>query len=391
MGEEGLYLPGHNAPMTSTDVAGAFHQRFGVSPSVVTQAPGRVNLIGEHTDTSEGFVFPTAIDRRVWVAARVVEGPSRLVSDRLGDAEPFDTRGEMPGDWSRYAAGMAHVMAAWAGRPMPNLEAYVASDLPIGSGLSSSAAMEMAFGVLWQELLRLDLSGRQLARLGQQCEHEHIGVQCGVMDQMASALGRAGHAMFIDTRNLDLQYVPIPSTLAIVVCDTMKPRELSDSAYNERRRQTTEASEVLKAPTLRDATAEQIEAAREQLGEARYRRARHVLSENERCHRFVAALREAEIDQIYVLMRQSHESLRDDFEVSCPELDAMAEACWQAPGCIGARMTGAGFGGACVALVERGRTSAFREAVAAHYLLHVADRMPRFLICEPTDGSAVCP
>lgn len=272
---------------------------------------------------------------------------------------------------------------------MPNLEAYVASDLPIGSGLSSSAAMEMAFGVLWQELLRLDLSGRELARLGQQCEHEHIGVQCGIMDQMASALGRAGHAMFIDTRNLDLAYVPIPSTLTIVVCDTMKPRELSDSAYNERRLQTIEASEVLKTCTLRDATAEQIEGGRDQLGEVRYRRARHVQSENERCHRFVDALREGEIDQIYVLMRQSHESLRDDFEVSCPELDAMAEACWQAPGCIGARMTGAGFGGACVALVERGRTSVFREAVSAHYLLHVADRMPRFLVCESADGAAV--
>jgi galactokinase len=375
--------------MTATDVAGAYHQRFGLSPSVVAQAPGRVNLIGEHTDTSEGFVFPAAIDRRIWVAARVVDGPSRLVSDRLGDAEPFDTRGSMPGDWSRYPAGMARVLAEWAGRPMPNLEAYVASDLPLGSGLSSSAAIEMAFGVLWRELIGLDLSGRELARLGQRCEHEHIGVQCGIMDQMASALGRAGHALFIDTRNLDLAFVQIPAALAIVVCDTMKPRELSDSAYNERRRQTAEAASILGVGTLRDLAMEQVDAMSDRLGDPLYRRARHVVTENDRCQRFVEALGEGEIDQIYVLMRQSHESLRDDFEVSCPELDAMAEACWQAPGCIGARMTGAGFGGACVALVERERTTAFREAVSAHYLLHVADRMPRFIVCESADGAAV--
>lgn len=375
--------------MTATDVAGAYHQRFGVSPSVIAQAPGRVNLIGEHTDTSEGFVFPAAIDRRVWVAARVVDGPSRLVSDRLGDAEPFDTRGEMPGDWSRYAAGMAKVLAHRAGRPMPNLEAYVSSDLPIASGLSSSAAMEMAFGVLWRELVGLDLSGRELAQLGQRCEHEHIGVRCGIMDQLASALGKSGHALFIDTRNLDLSYVAIPSPYVVVVCDTQKPRELADSAYNERRQQTEEAAGLLGIGALREATSEQVEANAERLGDVRYRRARHVASENERCGRFVDALRDGEIDQIYVLMRQSHESLRDDFEVACRELDAMAEACWQSPGCIGARMTGAGFGGACVALVERAQVARFREAVASHYLLHVADRMPRFLVCEAADGASL--
>jgi galactokinase len=268
------------------------------------------------------------------------------------------------------------------------LKAVVTSTVPIGSGVSSSAALEMAFGVVWRSLADLDIANPELARLGQLCENRFVGVNSGIMDQMASAMGRDGAAMFLDTRTLHIEYAPVPRDLAIVLCDTLKPRALTASAYNERRSQCEEAARIMGVSALRDADLDTLSAAKDSLGELAYRRARHVISENERCVQFKQALASEDRERIYRLMRDSHESLKEDYEVSCPELDAMAESAWGAYGCVGARMTGAGFGGACVALVESAKLDAFVSELLSAYDRRTGlggEAMP----CKPVRGAHV--
>jgi galactokinase len=366
-----------------------FRSSFGIDPEIVTVAPGRVNLIGEHTDYNDGFVFPVAIDRCLYVAAARTDASTKLTSLQMGAAVPFDSHLVQPGqvhDWGQYAAGMA-----WALRDhglIPNVQALVSSDVPIGSGVSSSAALELAFGVLYNELGALGLGNKDLAAFGQKDENEFVGVNSGIMDQMASAMGRAGNAMFLDTRSLEMKYAPVPEELAIVLCDTKTPRALTTSAYNERRSQCEEASQVLKVKALRDANLEQLESHKNLMNQVVYRRAKHVITENDRCRKFVDVLSSNQTDVMGQLMRQSHESLRDDYEVSSRELDIMAEASWNAAGCIGARMTGAGFGGACVALVEKNRVAAFSEHVNLAYE-KASGIVGEILSCLPVDGARV--
>jgi galactokinase len=264
--------------------------------------------------------------------------------------------------------------------------ALVSSDVPIGSGVSSSAAIELAFGVAWNELAGLGLSNIELAKAGQRCENGFIGLQSGIMDQMASAMGRGGHALFLDTRSLEIEYAPIPHGLTIVICDTGKPRALTDSAYNERRAQCEAASVAMGVATLRDATLADLEAQRPVMDPVIYRRAKHVITENARCQDFKKVLDAGDIEAIGVLMRASHESLRDDYEVSSPELDAMAEAAWVAPGCVGARMTGAGFGGACVALVREDLLAQFVQSASVAYTAS-SSLAGQFLPCKAVDGA----
>lgn len=367
----------------------AFRTHFAESPQVVTVAPGRINLIGEHTDYNEGFVFPAAIDRCLYVAASQTAGESQLLSLQMGAAKPFDARTVNPGeieDWAKYAAGMAWVLRD-RGR-IPNVKALVCSDVPIGSGVSSSAALELAFGVLYNELASLGIDNRELAVLGQRDENQFVGVNSGIMDQMASAMGREGKAMFLDTRTLEITYADIPDHLAIVLCDTKTPRALTSSAYNERRSQCEQAATVLGVPALRDADTDLLERRRKDLSELVYRRAKHVITENERCKAFVEALNSNQSDLLGRLMRQSHESLRDDYEVSSRELNQMAEASWKAPGCVGARMTGAGFGGACVALVERNLVKSFTDFVNQDYKM-TSGIIGEIESCRPVSGARV--
>jgi galactokinase len=326
-------------------------------------------LIGEHTDYNDGFVFPAAIDRGLWIAASPTQGQSELFSSEKERGEPFDTGSLEPGvlkSWSRYPAGMAWALSR-EGKPLPNLTAVVESSIPIGSGVSSSAAIELAFGVAWNQFSGLGLSNKELAKYGQICENKFVGVNSGIMDQMASAMGKRGKAMFLDTRTLEITYASVPPQLTVVLLDTKKPRALSDSAYNERRSQCEEAASVMGVPKLRDADMALLESKRGAMPAIVYRRAKHVITENTRCLEFVGALDAADTKKIGELMRASHESLRDDYEVSCKELDAMAESAWAAPGCVGARMTGAGFGGACVALVETRAVDPFIAAVLQAY------------------------
>lgn len=381
---------GNTVPMSVEQIRSLFRQRFGEDPAIVGVAPGRINLIGEHTDYNDGFVFPAAIDRLAYVAASPTEGPSELWSAQTGDAEPFDAAKVEPkqvGGWTLYPAGMAWALRG-AGGSVPNLKGVVDSNVPRSGGVSSSAALEMAFGVVWNRLANVGLSNPELAKLGKVCENQFVGVNSGIMDQMASAMGREGRAMFLDTRSLEIRYAPIPEGLVAVLCDTQKPRALTDSAYNERRSQCEEAAKILGVSALRDATLEQLEAAKAKLSDVVYRRARHVITEDDRCVAFADALERADLPELGRLMRASHESLRDDYEVSCPELDAMAEAAWAAPGCVGARMTGAGFGGSCVALVQEDQVEAFEAETLRGYRARTP-LQGELMICKIVDGARV--
>ncbi len=371
----------------------AFFSKFGQWPTIFAQAPGRVNLIGEHTDYNEGFVFPAAISRRLVLAAARSEGPSAVFSLQAGQGETFDVDSLFPhkvAGWAAYPAGVAWALGIETHERLPNLNALISSDIPIASGISSSAALELSFACAWNLISNLGLNGPSLAQVGQKSENDFVGVQCGIMDQMAIAMGKANCAMFLDTRSLDIQYAPIPLNVCIVICDTGKPRQLTNSAYNERRRQCEEAARILGVKALRDATVELLLTKQNNMSDIVYKRAMHVITENQRCVLCVKALESEDLVAVGRLMADSHASLRDDYAVSSPELDAMAEAAWQAPGVIGARMTGAGFGGACVALVQRKYSTAFIEQCDDVYRRKV-DCVPSFIECEAVGGASAHP
>ncbi|MEI7577580.1 MAG: galactokinase [Armatimonadota bacterium] len=362
---------------------------FGVEPKAAVFAPGRINLIGEHTDYNGGFVMPCAIDRGIWVVGRIVDGESKLMSDSAGPGKPFDSANpdRKPTGWAKYPAGMASVLTEPFGI-MPNIEATVVSNLPMGSGVSSSAAMELAFAKLYQALTGFEASAKQLALLGQKCENQYVGVNCGIMDQMASACGKKNHAICIDTRSLEIEYAPVDPSLAVVLLDTKKPRALTDSAYNERRSQCEAAAAAIGVPQLRDANLEMLLAKKSELNHVTFRRARHVVTEDARSIAFKSALATRDRNGIFALMKGSHDSLRDDYEVSCAELDAMVNAAWLAPGVFGARMTGAGFGGACVALVARDEVEDFCISVLPIYKKNTG-KDGEAIVCGIDDGARV--
>jgi galactokinase len=271
---------------------------------------------------------------------------------------------------------------------MPNLECAVFSNLPTGSGVSSSAAIEMAFGMVWKSIVGFELTPTELALLGQKCENQYVGVNCGIMDQMASACGKANHAVFIDTQTLGIEYASVSEQYAVMLLDTKKPRALTASAYNERRSQCETAANAMGVKFLRDADLSMLEAHKSGLDEVVYQRARHVITENNRCQEFRGVLSQDDRNGIFALMKGSHDSLRDDYEVSCLELDAMAESAWVSPGVVGARMTGAGFGGACVALVERSSVSDFSDVCMQGYE-EKTGKAGEALVCSIEDGARI--
>jgi len=355
-------------------------------------APGRVNLIGEHTDYNQGFVFPAAIDRKVWVGVRIAEGElTELTSQDLGVGEQFDCATVEPRElsgWVKYPAAVAWAIRKKHGVIPPNLVGIVYSDLPIGASLSSSAAIELAFAKIWNELLDLKISNLDLALLCQFAENEFVGMKCGVMDQLACALGVKGNALFIDTRSLEIEPVPLPDDAVIVICDTKTSRELANSAYNERRSQCEEACRILKVESLRDATLSQLNSKKSELGDLIFRRARHVITENIRCQDFFEALKASDYALLGKIMKESHLSLRDDYEVSSPALNAMAESAWKSTGCIGARMTGAGFGGACVSLVHKNEIDSFLSETSDLYKATTGQTC-LLTPCETSNGATI--
>ena len=352
----------------------AFVERTGRRPDGVWRAPGRVNLIGEHTDYNDGFVLPVAIDRSIVVAAaRRDDGilQSWSTGDRAGLAVARPVSDLGPGrssGWSAYIEGVAWVLRE-EGLPVPGADLVVHADLPAGAGLSSSAALESAVALALSELAGAAAPDRvALAFAGQRAETEVVGMPCGLMDQMAVLCGRAGHALFFDTRTLETEQVPFDPAaagLTLLVIDTRVKHTLTGSPYAERRRACEQAAATLGVPALRDVTLADVEAASAdgRLDEVTVRRARHVVTENARVLEVVALLRQGDVTAVGPALAGSHASLRHDYEVSCAELDVAVETS-VAAGAVAARMTGAGFGGSALALVPTDTAEAVGLAVA---------------------------
>ena len=370
-------------------VVEAFDQAFGYPSERLYRAPGRVNLIGEHTDYNDGFVLPMAIDRAVWLAA--APRPDRQVRVRAVTLERDDLFGlddlqpSREVHWANYVRGVL-AMLELTGHRLTGLDLAYAGDVPIGAGLSSSAAVEMAVAAAARDLFVLDLSPLDLARLSQRAEHEFAGTQCGLMDQLISAVGQEGQAMLIDCRAFTWEPVPLPRGVAVIVCDTSKRRGLIDSAYNERRAQCEEGARRLGVPALRDLDVTTFEIQSGELPPVLRRRCKHVVYENDRTLCAAEALRHGDLRSFGRLMNESHTSLRDLYEVSCEELDLMAALAQSQPGCWGARMTGAGFGGCVVALVDMPAVEAFTHNVAAVYKRQTL-RTPALYVCQASAGA----
>jgi galactokinase len=334
-------------------------------------APGRVNLIGEHTDYTGGLVLPAALDLGVRIEGTATRSPTiTLTSDRFPAIE-VDVAGDGGIDrgWGRYVAAVAAELAA-LGRPPVGFVGSVSADLPIGSGLSSSAALEVAVALALTRTAGFELEPLALARAAQAAEHRAVGVPCGLMDQAASILGRRDHAVLLDTATLEHRLVALPRSLAIVVIDSGTPRLLSDSRYAERRGELERAIAAIGGAGPNALTVDELEAAAAAAGldDVSHRRLRHAVTENIRVRALVEILESPELDRraLGVLFREAHGSLRRDFEASTHELDVLVELAYEG-GALGARMTGAGFGGAIVALCDRERASSIARDVGAAY------------------------
>jgi galactokinase len=350
-----------------------FERRFGHVPQVF-RAPGRVNLIGEHTDYNDGFVMPAALEFSTWVAASPRKDDTFVVASReFNDEFEFSLAGPASRQhrWTDYVQGVAITMKA-AGFQFSGADLMIASDVPMGAGLSSSAALEVATGFALLQLAGTKPDLTQLARLCQRAENEFVGTRCGIMDQFISCLAEQGHCLMIDCRSLEYEKLPLPERCALVISNTMVRHELASGEYNLRRQQCEEGLEILRrsmpqARSLRDISLQQLEEYAGELPEILYRRCRHVITEIQRVLDAAAALKQGELERLGGLMRQSHLSLQQDYEVSCPELDLMVEIASAQPGVYGARMTGGGFGGCTISLVKSEAAQQVVDRVAAEY------------------------
>jgi len=341
----------------------------------VSRAPGRVNLIGGHTDYNEGFVLPAAIDRYIWVAARPREDSTvNVYAADYGEKASFKVDSPTLDEehlWANYVMGVVDVMVK-EGHTLGGADMVVRGDIPQGAGLGSSGALLMATATIFSELFHLEIDSVDLAYVGKSAENSFVGVQCGIMDQFVSALGRRDHVLFIDCRTNDYDLIPLDPNYSIVVANTMVRRELANSAYNERRRQCSEGVRILKRSlpqikALRDVSPEQFERYERGLPDVIRKRCRHVIGENSRVLEAAKALKDGDIERLGELMYEAHRSLRDDYEVSCRELDALIEAAKEILGTVGARMTGAGFGGCTVNLVRREHAQGFVHEIKERY------------------------
>jgi len=351
-------------------------------------APGRVNLIGEHTDYNDGFVMPAAIDRHVVLAVSPRhDGMVRIRAIDMGGETIFsldNVEHDAEQSWSNYERGVVWALQD-AGYTLCGMDAVVTGDVPIGAGLSSSAAIEVATAYAFQTLGGFELDGVKRALLCQKAENEFVGMHCGIMDQYIISLGQRGHALLIDCRSLEYQLVPIPEGCSIVICNTKKQRGLVDSEYNTRRQECETGSAVLGIKALRDVSWASYQKREAELEPIVRKRCRHVVSEDQRVMDAVAALQESDLARFGELMNASHRSLRDDYEVSCRELDIMVEAAWQQEGVLGARMTGAGFGGCTVNLVRSEHVDAFGPQVARLYA-EATGLQPGLYVCVAEQG-----
>jgi len=386
--------------MDTSELISTFEARYGVKPKLLIRAPGRVNLLGEHVDYNGGPVLPAAIDLAVYLAGSPTN--SNLVQlyapdigkeitfslDNLGVKQDTDAN-PLP-NWARYPAGVAWAIQQ-SGRQVSGLQAVYASDVPIGAGLSSSAAVEMAFALFWQVIAGWEADRMTLSLICQQAENQYVGVSSGLMDQFASAHGVRDHALLFDTRSLDWEAVPLPADTSLVVADSGVRRSLTTSAYNERRASCERAVELLRADlpniqSLRDVSLDEFNQLRQNLPPEVRKRAAHVIKEIERVFSAVAALRSGDQQTFGQLMYAGHASLRDLYQVSTPELDALVEIASEIPGCIGARLTGAGFGGSTINLVEQDHTDAFIQGLRQGYFQATGNETEVYL-CQASQGA----
>jgi galactokinase len=355
-------------------VVASFTGAFGAAPALLVQAPGRVNLIGEHTDYNDGFVLPCAIDFHTLIAARPRDDALvRVVAADYGDAiDEFRLDAPITSHpdalWANYVRGVVSVLLG-RGLALRGAELAISGNVPQGAGLSSSAALEVATGQVFKSLQGLaDLSATQLALIGQQAENQFVGVNCGIMDQLISARGEAGHALLIDCRSLDAGAVPMPAGVAVMIVHSHVKRGLVDSEYNTRRAQCEAAARHYGVKALRDVDLAALERGAAGLDAVTLRRARHIVTENQRTLDAADALAQGDLQKLGVLMAQSHDSMRDDFQITVPAIDRLVEIAQHAIGPEGgARMTGGGFGGCVVAVLPVGRVDVVRAAIDANY------------------------
>jgi galactokinase len=379
-----------------------FRKRFGKEPAFIAIAPGRVNLLGEHVDYNDGFVLPAAIDRSTYVAfSPAASDRSTLVAADFSEEVSFtlenipakvNAEGASLSEWGRYPAGVAWALTD-AGLKTPAMDAVFSSDVPRGSGLSSSASVEMAFAIAWSTLGSWSLPPMQRALLGQKAENKYVGVNCGIMDQFASACGVTDKLLLLDCRSLEWQTLPIPGNVAIVIADTKVRRKLTASGYNERRRACEDAVKVLSKDlpgikALRDVSVQDFNRLCNQLPAEVEKRARHVVEEVERLQRAIPLLEQGNIREFGIIMNECHVSLRDLYEVSIPELNMMTEIAQSLSGCLGARLTGAGFGGCTVNLVEKSAAEAFATELGTRYQKSTGVK-PEIYICRASDGARI--
>jgi galactokinase len=362
-------------------ITNTFSENFGAAPAHIARAPGRVNLLGEHVDYNDGLVLPAAIDRATYIAFSPTDSPqTTLVAADLNQRASFSsptipsktqTDSSALPDWAQYPAGVM-----WAlledNLAAPALKAVYASNVPRGSGLSSSASVEMAFMIAWQTLGGWTLPSMQRALLGQKAENQYVGVNCGIMDQFASACGVENNLLLLDCRSLEWKTIPLPEDISIVIADTTVRRKLTSGEYNKRRAACEEAVRLLQQDlhnikSLRDVSVKDFNRFAKKLPDEVSKRARHVVEEIERSKQAEVLLEAGNIQRFGELMNECHISLRDLYEVSCPELDTMVRVAQSLEGCYGARLTGAGFGGCTVNLVAREMADKFASSIARGY------------------------
>jgi galactokinase len=377
--------------MDTESLAQTFNTHFNAKPDFIARAPGRVNLIGEHTDYNDGFVLPMAIDHAIWIAFRPRDDSTvRLFSSDFGTDSVFDLHSLTPGKgWAEYAKGMAYELLQ-TGYNLRGFDAAIAGNVPRGAGLSSSAALELGIARAFAAVSDFEWDAPKMARLAQKAENEWVGVNCGIMDQMASAASREGHALFLDCRSLEIQHIPLPKRIAVVILDTSTRRGLVDSAYNERRVQCEEAARWFGVKALRDVDVSDLEKWEKGSGlsEVSFRRARHIVMENARVLEAVEAMQSGDANRLGELFNASHASLRNDFEVTNDALDIMVACAQEQDGCYGARMTGAGFGGCAVALVEEEKAGAFVNAVESTYRQRSGNEAGIY-VCTASEGASL--
>lgn len=384
--------------MVDLALSSEFIKLFGAAPSVLASSPGRVNIIGEHTDYNDGFVMPCALqfDTKILCSVRDDDLINAYSVQYPGENEQFYISHDLvPGQlaWGNYLRGVVNELKK-AGHALKGCNILISSDVPQGSGLSSSAALEVAFGGLLNHLSNLGLSEQDIAKVGQAAENNFIDCQCGIMDQLISAKAKHNHAVMIDCRDLSTRAVPLPTNLALMVINSNYPRKLADSEYNQRRLACELAAKTMQVPKLRDATMVMLDGVKDQLDEVTYRRAKHIITENERVVDAANALEKNDLQSLYKIMAEAHISLKRDFEITVAATDGLVDICTEALSDTQdgddnfkgvARQTGGGFGGAIVCLCEQGDVDKVISAIDTHYHANFSLNADIY-VCEASEG-----